>query len=104
MHAIIKLSGRQYCVSPDETIKVGKLSAEPGDDVVITDVIMITDGDNTEIGTPLVDYKVRLEVIEHGRDRKLITSRFVRRGGVRKKRGHRQHYSMVKVKSIEQGA
>ena len=104
MYAIIKISGRQYCVTPDETLKVGKLNAEPGDDVVVTDVIMIADGDNTEIGTPLVDYKVRLEVIEHGRDRKLMTHRFVRLGGVRKKRGHRQHYSMVKVKSIEQGA
>ncbi len=102
MYAIIKISGRQYCVSPDEVVKVGKLHAEPGEDVMVNDVIMYADGDNKQIGTPLVPYRVRLEVLEHGRDKKLITRRFVRRGGMRRKRGHRQHYSMVRVKAIEQ--
>ena len=101
MYAIIKLTGRQYRVSPDDVIKIGKLNAEPGEDVVVSDVIMYADGVDRVFGTPETPYRVRLEVLEHGRERKLITRRFVRRGGMRRKRGYRQHYSMVKVKTIE---
>ncbi|MDP8237572.1 MAG: 50S ribosomal protein L21 [Candidatus Hatepunaea meridiana] len=103
MYAIVKILGRQYCASPDEEIKVDKLKAEPGDDVTITDVIMYAEGENTEIGTPRVPYQVKLEVIEHGRHRKVISRVFKRRGGMRRKLGHRQQYSLVKVKSIDKG-
>ncbi len=103
MYAIIKITGRQYCVSPDEVIKVGKLQTEPGEDVLVKDVIMYADDEDRQIGTPLVPYQVRLEVLEHGRERKLLTHKFVRRGGMRRKRGYRQHYSMVRVKAIEKG-
>ena len=103
MHAVVKIAGRQYCVSPEEIIKVAKLGAEPGDEVTITDVIMVADGGETQVGTPLLPYQVKLEIIEHGRDKKLIVRRYVRRGGMRRKRGHRQHFSRVRVKAIEQG-
>jgi len=103
MYAIVKISGRQYRVSRDEVIRVDRLKAEPGEELIVSDVMMISDGEQREIGSPHVPYRVCLEVIEHGRDRKQITRRFVRRGGMRRKRGYRRSYSMVKIKSIEQG-
>jgi len=102
MYAIIKLTGRQYRVSPEDVLKVGRLETAPGEDLVISDVIMFADGDNRIYGTPRAPYRVKLEVLEHGRGKKMITRRFVRRGGMRRKRGYRELFSLVRVKSIEQ--
>jgi len=101
MYAIVKIAGRQYRISPDEVFKVDRLKAEPGDDMTFTTVMMIDDGKKIEVGEPHVGYKVTLEVVEHGRNPKVITGMFKRRGGMRRKRGHRQQYSLVKVKSIK---
>jgi large subunit ribosomal protein L21 len=102
MYAIIQLTGRQYRVSPDDILKVGRLETAPGNDLVVSDVVMFADGDHRVFGTPRAPCQVKLEVLEHGRGKKMITARFVHRGGVRRKNGYRELYSLVRVKSIEQ--
>ena len=104
MYAVVKIGGRQYRISPEEVLKVHLLKAKPGESISVTEVTMIGDGDKVEIGDPNLDYNVTLEVLEHGRHPKVKSVIFKRRGGMRRKTGHRQDYSLVKVKSIEQGA
>lgn len=100
MYVLVKIAGRQYKVSPDDTIKVERLQTEPGDETRVTDVMMVSDGDSVEIGTPLLPYQVMLETLEHNRYPKVMAYRFKRRGGMRKMHGHRQQYTLVKVKAI----
>lgn len=104
MYALAKIAGRQYRVEPGEVIKVDKLKSEPGTDYIISDVLMYADGDKHEIGDPFVPYKVTLEVIDHGRNRKVTSYRFSRRGGRRRTIGSKKWFTRVKVKSIDSGA
>ncbi len=104
MYAFVKIAGRQYRITPNQTLKVDRLNAEPGGTVVIKDVMMIADGTNFEIGRPNLPYSVTLELLSQGRGRKGITYKITRRGGHRVKHGWRHHFSMVRVTSIEKGA
>lgn len=103
MYAMVKIAGRQYRVSPNETLKVNRLEGETGDELVALDVMLVSDGGTPEIGRPILPYRVTLELLGSGRGPKGITSRFTRRGGHRVRRGWRHHYSLVRVKSIEKG-
>jgi len=103
MYAIVKIAGRQYRIAPDEQFEVDKLNVEPGGTLTVEDVMMVSDDNNLEIGTPHSSYHVNLEVIKHDRRPKVISVVFKRRGGMRRKKGHRQQYTVVKVKSIEKG-
>jgi len=103
MFALVKIAGRQYRVSPGEQVKVDLLDAEPGGEWASSTVMMVADDQLVEIGSPEVPYIVKFEVLGHGRHKKVLSYRFVRRGGVRKTHGHRQHYTLLKVKSIEKG-
>lgn len=103
MFAIVKIGGSQFKVSPEDKIKVDKLNVAVGGEVIVKDVLLVSDGDKTQVGDPHVPYHVNLEVVEHDRHPKVTSVHFKRRGGRRKTQGHRQHYSLVKVKSIEKG-
>ena len=104
MYAIVKIAGRQYKAAPDARLKVDLIDLEAGAEFAISDVLMIADGDDVRIGDPNLPYQVKLEVIEHARRPKVITATYKRRGGMRRKTGHRQQYTVVKVKAIEQEA
>ncbi len=103
MYALVKIGGRQYRVEPDEVLKVDRLKAEPGGELIVPEVMMVTDGQEVDVGAPYLPYRVTLEVLEHGRHPKVLSYKFVRRGGVRRTHGHRQDYTLVKVKAIEKG-
>ncbi len=101
MYAIIKVLGRQYRVSPDEKIEVARIKANPGSLVTAEDVMLVNDGENVEIGAPTLPYKVNMEIVKHDKRPKVVTAMFKRRGGMRRTKGHRQPFTVVKVKSIE---
>ena len=101
MYALIKVAGRQYRVSQNEQLKVDRLQSDPGDEVVILDVMMVARDSDVEIGAPYLPYRVTMETVEHGRHPKVMSYRFKRRGGARKMHGHRQQYTLVRVKAIE---
>ena len=98
--AIIRTGGKQYRVSPGSVLKVEKLPAEQGA-VVEFEVLLAGTGEAVRIGTPLVDgARVVGEVVSHGRGAKIIVYKFRKRTNYRKKQGHRQAYTEVKITAI----
>ncbi|MGD8558654.1 MAG: 50S ribosomal protein L21 [Gammaproteobacteria bacterium] len=101
MYAVIKTGGKQYRVAKGDKVKVEKLPAEPGSSVEINDVLMVGDGDNVTVGTPLVDGgKVTATVVAQGRHKKIEIVKFKRRKHHQKRTGHRQDYTELEITDI----
>jgi large subunit ribosomal protein L21 len=101
MFAVIKTGGRQYKVKPDDVIKVNRLKGEEGDVVAFEDVILFSDGDKTQLGSPrLSGITVAGRVVEQARGPKIIAFKKRRRKNSRRKRGHKQDLSVVQITEI----
>ena len=99
--AIIRTGGKQYRVSPGSVLKVEKLPAEKGASLDF-DVLLVGQGDTVQICTPLVaGAKVTGQVVSHGRGTKIIVYKFRKRTNYRKKQGHRQAYTEIKITGIQ---
>lgn len=101
--AVIKTGGKQYIVSPGNTLKIEKLSGDfkEGDKVTFDSVLMSEKGGKLEIGTPMVaGAKVTAEIKKIGRARKITVVHFKSKTRERKKAGHRQPYFEVEIKGI----
>ena len=104
MYAVIKTGGKQYKVAPDDIIKVEKLPGAAGDKVEITDVLMVGGDGEPMIGAPLVDgATVTAELVEQARDKKIIIFKKKRRKNYRRKQGHRQDLSVLRITEIAAG-
>jgi large subunit ribosomal protein L21 len=89
-------------VSPGEEVKLEKLPGEIGDPIAFDKVMIVSDGENVQIGEPyLENTSVVGRLTRHGKNRKIIVFKYKRRKNYRKKRGHRQLFSMVKIEGIE---
>lgn len=100
-YAIIRVSGRQYRCSPGQKLTVDRVAADPGDSLPVEEVLMINSGGALKVGTPLVSgAAVTLKVLEHRKDKKVVTFKKIRRAGYTKKQGHRQERTMVLVEKI----
>jgi large subunit ribosomal protein L21 len=100
MFAVIKTGGKQYRVTADDKITVMTLAGEAGDKVSF-DVLSFFDGDTVEIGAPLVEgASVAAEIITHDRGPKVIAFKKRRRKNSRRKRGHRQDLTIVRITDI----
>ncbi len=106
MYAVIKTGGKQYKVSPDDTLTIEKLDEEVGATVTFNDVLMVGNADAAPtVGAPLIDgASVTAEVVEQGRARKIIVFKKKRRQNYRRKKGHRQHQTTVRITEISAGA
>jgi large subunit ribosomal protein L21 len=103
MYAVIKTGGKQYRVAADEKLAIEKIPGEAGAEVVFTEVLMLggDDGAAAKVGSPGVPgAKVVAEVVEQGRAAKVIAFKKRRRKNSRRKRGHRQHQTVVRIKEI----
>ena len=99
MHAYIRTGGKQYKVKNGQFITVEKLDGQSGDHVEFTEVLMLADGDNVQLGEPyLKGVKVIAEIVEQSRGEKIDVIKFKRRKGYRRKIGHRQYITKLKVK------
>jgi large subunit ribosomal protein L21 len=99
MFAVIKTGGKQYRVATNDLLTVGKVAGSPGD--IVTFPVMILGGDKPSIGLPLVaGAAVAAEVVEQRRGAKVIAFKKRRRQNSRRKRGHRQEYTVVRVTEI----
>ncbi len=101
MYAVIQTGGKQYRVAVGDRLKVETLGAEPGDNIELDKVLMISDAGNVQVGTPTLDgTTVSAEVIDNGRGEKIKVFKMTRRQGYRRTQGHRQNYTEIKITSI----
>ena len=101
MFAVIKTGGKQYRVAANDVIKIEKLDGEVGDVIEIGQVLAHGEGDDVTIGAPLVEgAMVTAEVVGQGRAKTVIAFKKRRRQNSRRKRGHRQHETTVRIAEI----
>lgn len=102
MYAIIKTGGKQYRVAEGDTLKVECLEADAGSQVDFNEVLLVANGENIQVGAPLLTgATVSAEVVGHGRAKKIRMVKFKRRKHHMKWLGHRQDYTTVKIQSIK---
>ena len=100
MYAVIKTGGKQYRVNEGDRLRVEKLEGAVGDFVELPDVLMLG-GDKVSVGTPLVNgAKVSAQIVSQGLGKKIIVFKMRRRKRYRRKNGHRQPFTELKVTSI----
>ena len=101
MFAIINIAGKQFKVEEGDQLKVPHLSTEVGKSLVFDKVLLINDNSNVELGSPILkNISVSATVVDHGRDRKIRIFKKKRRKGYKRKNGHRQGFSLIKIDSI----
>ncbi|MFV1951108.1 MAG: 50S ribosomal protein L21 [Nitrospinota bacterium] len=101
MFAVIKTGGKQYRVSKGDIIRIEKLTGEVGDEIILDNVLMIGNGEDVRIGNPVVDNaRIVTKITRHGQGNKIIVFKHKRRKNYRKKQGHRQLFTEVKITEI----
>jgi large subunit ribosomal protein L21 len=101
MYAVIRSGGKQYRVTPGQTIRLEKLSGDPGSKVQVGEVLLVENNGQFQSGTPLLaNAKVEATVLEHDRSNKIIVFKKKRKKQYRRTRGHRQDYTAVRIDSI----
>lgn len=104
MYAIVETGGKQYRVAAGDRIRVEKLQAEAGAEVSLDKVLALVKEDGPVFGTPYVPKaSVQAEVVESGKARKVLVFKQKPRKGFRSLRGHRQPYTTLKIKEIQEG-
>ncbi|MGI6486662.1 MAG: 50S ribosomal protein L21 [Thermoanaerobacterales bacterium] len=102
MYAIIETGGKQYKVSEGDVLQVEKLQAEEGENVEIDKVLAISKDGKLEVGKPLLDNaKVLATVLSHGKKDKIIVFKYKPKKNYRRKQGHRQPFTQLKIEKIE---
>lgn len=102
MYAIIKVGGRQYRAVEGQYIDVEKLPFEEGEEITIDEVLLTSDGETSTVGTPLVDgASVSATVEQQFRGEKLIVYKYRQRTSYRRKQGHRQYHTRLRINSIK---
>jgi large subunit ribosomal protein L21 len=103
MYAVVRTGGKQYRVAKDTVLKVESLVGDVGSKLTLGEVLMLG-GDTPKLGAPLVQgASIECEILEHGQGEKVIAFKKKRRKNTHRKRGHRQHFTKVKVLSISAG-
>jgi large subunit ribosomal protein L21 len=102
MYAVFRTGGKQFRVEPGTRLRIPTLDVEPGDAVVFDEVLLAGDGDDeVQVGTPTVDgATVKAEVLRHGRGDKVIVFKRKRRKGYRRKQGHRQDFTEIRIDEV----
>ena len=103
MKATIRTQGRQFTVTKGDILKVNSYpNTQAGDSVKLNEVLMIGDSSDTRFGTPLVEgASVNATILENKKDKKVVVFKKKRRQGYKRRRGHRQHLSVIKIESIK---
>jgi large subunit ribosomal protein L21 len=105
MYAVIETGGKQYRVAEGETVRVEKLPASAGDKLTFEALLFADDAGNVTVGRPrIAGSAVEAEVLEQGLGKKIIIFKYKRRKAYRRKQGHRQPYTALKITSIRPGA
>ncbi|CAL1329362.1 50S ribosomal protein L21 [Candidatus Providencia siddallii] len=101
MYAVFQNGGKQYKIEKEQTIRLEKLNITVGTIVDFKNVLMIYNGSECQLGTPIINNaKIKAEIIAHGRNKKIKIIKFNRRKHSRKQQGHRQYFTDVKIIDI----
>lgn len=103
MKATIKTQGRQFTVTKGDILKVNSYpNTQAGDSLEFNEVLMIGEGSDARFGSPLVEgASVKATILENKKDKKVVVFKKKRRQGYKRRRGHRQHLSVIKIESIK---
>jgi large subunit ribosomal protein L21 len=101
MYAIVSNGGRQFMVQEGGLYKIDRVSAEIGAELAFENVLLVADAEKATSTTDAAKHRVSFEVVDHARDKKIHIIKFKRRKHHMKRMGHRQGYTVVKVKSIK---
>jgi large subunit ribosomal protein L21 len=101
MFAVIKSGGKQYRVTPGQTIRLEKMAGEVGSKVKLSEVLLVDNDGNISVGAPLVaNASVEATVVEHDRSKKILVFKKKRKKQYRRTRGHRQDFTAVRIEKI----
>ena len=101
MKAIIVTGGKQYTVSEGDVLYIEKLGAEVEETVKFDQVLAVLDGENTKVGTPVVEGAlVEAKVVKNGKGKKIVVFKYKAKKGEKRKMGHRQPYTKVEITNI----
>jgi large subunit ribosomal protein L21 len=102
MYAVVNTGGKQYKVQAGDVLRVEKLPGDVGSPVTFDKVLMVADGEDVTIGQPVLEKaSVKGTILEQGRAKKIIVFKYKRRKRFRRKQGHRQAFTAVKIDSID---
>jgi large subunit ribosomal protein L21 len=102
MYAVIESGGKQHRVAPGEAVTLEKLAGEVGDAISFDKVLLTSDGENISVGKPyLENVTVEGHITRQARHRKIVVFKYKRRKNYRRKRGHRQHFTLVQIDDIK---
>ena len=105
MYAIIESCGKQYKVAEGDVVFFEKLDTEEGKKVTFSNVVLVSDGEKVQVGSPYVKgVKVEGKVVSHGKGKKIIVFKMKAKKNYRRKQGHRQPYTKVEITSIKTAA
>ena len=101
MYAVIKTGGKQYRVEQGDTLALERLDGDTGAQLSFDEVLLVGNDDSTTIGRPLVQgASVKATIVEQGRAKKIIVFKFRRRKNYKRKKGHRQYFTRVRIDAI----
>ncbi|HEX9054843.1 MAG TPA: 50S ribosomal protein L21 [Gemmatimonadales bacterium] len=104
MYAIFRAAGKQFRAEKGKTLRLPRIAAEPGTKLTFDEVLLASDGETVRAGTPLVKgASVTAEVVAEGKEPKIYVFKFKRRKNYRRKTGHRQHFTEVRVTGLKLG-
>ncbi|HHX65324.1 MAG TPA: 50S ribosomal protein L21 [Chloroflexi bacterium] len=102
MYAVVETGGKQYKVMVGQTVDVERLDANVGDRVELDRVLMVSDGEDVQVGRPVVENaRIAATVLEHGRGKKVIVFKYRAKQRYRRKKGHRQEYTRLRIDEIQ---
>ena len=105
MFAIVKTGGKQYRVGPGDQIVVERIAGDVGAEIALDYVLAFSDGEISAVGTPIVEgASVRAKIVQQPRGTKVIVFKKKRRKNYRRKRGHRQELTVLRIEGISRGA
>ena len=101
MFAIVETGGKQYRVTPGDVVKVEKLPAKEGEEVELDRVLLAAREGEVRMGNPYIEgVRVKAQILGHGRGKKILVMKFKKRKNYRRKKGHRQPFTLLKIMDI----
>ena len=102
MYAVVNTGGKQYKVQQGETLRIEKIVGDVGSKVTFDKVLMVADGETIRVGQPVIEQAaVQASIVEQDKAKKILVFKYKRRKRYRRKQGHRQPYTAIRIDGIE---